>query len=113
MHGTAWSVDYRNGAVNQKTKREKQSPVCKLQVWSSCYDIATPVLVCQCQWYGGRLHLQFDDVWMSEEFEILDLSSDLPDDIECLDLLPIKYLDGDLVTSQLVYANCSGQITVH
>ncbi len=48
-------------------------------------------------------------MWVSEEFEILDLSPDLPDDIECLDLLSIEYLDGDLVTGQLVDSNCGQQ----
>ena len=46
---------------------------------------------------------------MSEEFEILDLSSDLSHNIKCLDLLPVEDLDGNLVTGQLVDANCSGQ----
>lgn len=50
-------------------------------------------------------HLQLDDVRVSEEFEILDLPLDLPDDIEAADLLPVKDLDSDLVTRQLMFAD--------
>ena len=34
-------------------------------------------------------HLQLDDMWVSEQFEILDLSFDLPHDIETADLLSV------------------------
>lgn len=36
-----------------------------------------------------RSHSQLDDVWVSEQFKVLDLPFDLPDDIEAADLLPV------------------------
>ena len=57
----------------------------------------------------SRSHSQLDDVRVSEEFEILDLSADLADDIKCFDLLSIEYLDCDLVTGQLVDSDCRRQ----
>lgn len=35
------------------------------------------------------LYSQLDDVWVSEQFEILDLSLDLPHDIKAANLLPV------------------------
>lgn len=60
-----------------------------------------------CQGRRGVVfhNLQLDDVWVSEEFEILDLPLDLADDIEAADLLPVEDLDSDLVARQLMFAN--------
>ena len=44
---------------------------------------------------------------MPEELQILDLSPDLPDDVEALDLLSVQDLDGDLVLSDLVEPDCN------
>ena len=43
-------------------------------------------------------------MWMAEELQILDLSSDLANHVQVLDLLPVEDLDGNLVASQLVEA---------
>ena len=47
-------------------------------------------------------HLQFDDVWMSEESEILDFPPDLSDDIQLFDLRSIDDLDRHGVSRQLM-----------
>ena len=44
---------------------------------------------------------------MPEELQILDLSPDLPDDVEALDLLSVQDLDRDLVLSDLVEPDCN------
>lgn len=55
-------------------------------------------ILCQTGWdmCVGRgcsgFHSQLDDVWVSEQFEILDFSFDLPDDIEAADLLSVQDL---------------------
>lgn len=51
----------------------------------------------------AKKNWQFDDVGMSEELQVLDLSTDLPDDVETLDLLPVHDLDRDLVSGQHVH----------
>lgn len=40
--------------------------------------------------------LQFYDMRMTKEFQILDLSTYLPDNVEALDFLTVQNLDGDL-----------------
>jgi len=49
--------------------------------------------------------LQFDNVWVPEEFEILNLSADLSDNIQVFYFLPIQDFDGNLVSGQLVLSN--------
>lgn len=46
-----------------------------------------------------------NDVWMTEEFQILNLSSNLTDDIEALNLLPVQDFDGNFVLGDQVLAN--------
>ena len=47
-------------------------------------------------------NLQLYNMWVSEEWKVLDLPPDLPDDIEVFDLLPIQNLDGNFVASHLM-----------
>ena len=49
--------------------------------------------------------LQFDDVWVPEEFEVLYLPFDFPHDIKAADLLPIEDLYSHFMASQLMLAN--------
>lgn len=49
--------------------------------------------------------LQFDDVWVPEEFEVLYLPLDFAHDIEAADLLPVEDLHSHLMASQLMLAN--------
>ncbi len=56
--------------------------------------------------WGIRLHLQLDDVWVSKQFEILDLPFDLPDNIETADPLPVQDLHSYFMACQLMLANC-------
>ena len=42
---------------------------------------------------------------MTEEFQILNLSSNLTDDIEALNLLPVQDFDGNFVLGDQVLAN--------
>lgn len=60
---------------------------------------------------GGRVcggfHSQLDDVWVSEQFEILDFPFDLPDDIEAADLLSVQDLYSHFMACQLMLANCT------
>lgn len=51
------------------------------------------------------LHLQLDDVWVSEQFEILDLSFDLSHNIEAADLLSVQDLYSHFMTCQLMLSN--------
>ena len=51
------------------------------------------------------LHLQLDDVWVSEQFEILNLSFDLPHDIETADLLSVQDLYSHFMACQLMLAD--------
>ena len=44
-------------------------------------------------------------MWMAEELQVLDLSPDLANHVQVLDLLPVEDLDGNLVASQLVEAH--------
>lgn len=55
----------------------------------------------------GGFHSQLDDVWVSEQFEILDFPFDLPDDIEAADLLPVQDLHRHFMACQLVFADCT------
>lgn len=49
-----------------------------------------------------NVHVQFDDMRMSEELQILNLSSDLPDDIQVLYLLSVENLHSHFVTRHLM-----------
>lgn len=51
------------------------------------------------------LHVQLDDVWVSEQLEILDLAFDLPHDIEAADLLSVQDLHSHFVARQLVLSD--------
>ena len=51
------------------------------------------------------LHLQLDDVWVSEQFEILNLSFDLPHDIETADPLSVQDLYSHFMACQLMLAD--------
>lgn len=51
------------------------------------------------------LYLQLDNVWVSEQFEILDLSFDFPHDIETANPLSVQDLHGHFMACQLVLAN--------
>jgi len=51
------------------------------------------------------LHLQLDDVWVSEQFEILDLSFDLPHNIKTADLLSVQDLHSHFMACQLMLAD--------
>ena len=42
---------------------------------------------------------------MAEELQVLDLSPDLANHVQVLDLLPVEDLDGNLVPGQLVKAD--------
>lgn len=44
-------------------------------------------------------------MWVSEEFEILDLPLDLADDIKAADPLPVEDLDSDFMARQLMFAD--------
>ena len=57
--------------------------------------------------YGDCVNSQFNDVRVSEELQVLNLASDLANDIESLDLLSIEDLDGHFVSRQLMYPNCT------
>lgn len=52
-----------------------------------------------------RLHLQLDDVWVSEQFEILNLSFDLPHDIKTAYLLSVQDLYSHFMACQLMLAD--------
>ena len=54
--------------------------------------------------------MQFDNVWVPEEFEILNLSADLSDNIQVFYFLPIQDFDGNLVSGQLVLSNYIRQV---
>lgn len=56
--------------------------------------------------YSG-FHSQLDDVWVSEQFEILDLPFDLPDDIEAADFLSVQDFYSHFMACQLMLANCT------
>ena len=49
--------------------------------------------------------LQFDDVWVPEELEVLYLPFDFPHDIQAADLLPVEDLHRHFVAGQLMLAN--------
>lgn len=51
---------------------------------------------------GPKVFLQFDDVWVTEELQVLDLSTNLPHDIEAFDLLTIEDLHGHFMSSHLM-----------
>lgn len=53
----------------------------------------------------GTENLQFDDVRMAEEREILDFAANLADHIQDLDLLPVQHLHGHLVARGLMDAD--------
>ena len=56
--------------------------------------------------FERKWHLvEFYDVWMTEELQILDLPPDLAHHVQVLDLLPVEDLDCNLVASQLVKAD--------
>jgi len=50
-------------------------------------------------------YIQLNDVWMPEQLEILDFSTNLPYYIETLYLLPIENFYSHLVASQLMNSN--------
>lgn len=50
---------------------------------------------------------QLDDVRVSEQFEVLDLSFDLPHHVQAADLLPVEDFHGHFVSRQLMLADCS------
>lgn len=52
---------------------------------------------------GG--YSQLDNVRVSEEFQVLDFSFDLPHHIQAADFLPVQYLHCYLVPCQLVFTN--------
>lgn len=60
---------------------------------------------------GGRVcagfHSQLNDVWVPEQFEILNLPFNLPDDIEAADSLPVQDLYSHFMACQLMLANCT------
>ncbi len=41
---------------------------------------------------------QLDDMWMSEELKVLNLSFDFPHDIKTADLLPVEDLHGNFMS---------------
>lgn len=51
-------------------------------------------------------HSQFDYMWVTEEFKVLDLASNLPHNIQTPDLLPVQNLYRHLVLGQLMLAHC-------
>lgn len=55
----------------------------------------------------GGFHSQLDDVWVSEQFEILDFPFDLPDDIEAADLLSVQDLHCHFMACQLMFTDCT------
>lgn len=55
----------------------------------------------------GGFHSQLDDVWVSEQFEILDFPFDLPDDIEAADLLSVQDLYRHFMACQLMFTDCT------
>lgn len=55
---------------------------------------------------GGDDLVQLDDVWVTEQLEVLDLSSDLADHVEALDLLSVQDFDGHFVPRYLVEPDC-------
>lgn len=55
----------------------------------------------------GGFHSQLDDVWVSEQFEILDFPFDLPDDIETADLLSVQDLYRHFMARQLMFTDCT------
>lgn len=46
-------------------------------------------------------------MWVPEQFKVLDLPFDLPDDIEAADLLPVQDLYSHFMASQLMLADCT------
>lgn len=50
-------------------------------------------------------HLQLDDMWMSEEFQVLYFPLDLSDDIKTFNFLTVKNLDCHLRVSDDMLSN--------
>lgn len=55
-------------------------------------------------WSRNNL-IEFDDMRVPEQLEVLNFPANLAHDIEALDFLPIQDLDGDLVLGHLMFAN--------
>jgi hypothetical protein len=51
------------------------------------------------------MYLQFDDVRMAKEFQVLNFPTNLADNIQIFYLLPIEDFDSYFVTCQLVFTN--------
>lgn len=51
----------------------------------------------------AKFDLQFDDMRMSEELQVLNLASDFSHDIQVFDLLSVEDFDSNFMSSQLMF----------
>ena len=56
--------------------------------------------------------IEFDDVGMTKQFQILNFPPNLSDDVQRLDFLPVQNFDRHLVLRDLVKADCEKDKTV-